>query len=123
MGSDLFAPWHIIILVVVLVILFGARRLPGAAQSLGQSMHIFRKSVQGLHGDGTDSAANPTGSGATTPSWTPLAAAGNPPPPAVPAPDATQQQLQDLQRQVQELQQQTANGTGQASGAQTSQQI
>ncbi|MGB6455800.1 MAG: twin-arginine translocase TatA/TatE family subunit, partial [Streptosporangiaceae bacterium] len=41
--GDALAPWHIIILVVVLVLLFGARRLPGAAQSLGQSMHIFKR--------------------------------------------------------------------------------
>ena len=40
--------WHIIILVVVLVVLFGAKRLPGAARSLGQSMHIFKQSVSGL---------------------------------------------------------------------------
>jgi len=122
MGSDLFAPWHIIILVVVLVILFGARRLPGAAQSLGQSMHIFRKSVQGLHGDDADSAASPAGFSTASPSvTTPLVTA---PPAAVAAPDATQQQLQDLQRQVQDLQRQaTANGTGQASEAQTSQSI
>ena len=44
--GDALAPWHIIILVVVLVVLFGAKRLPGAAQSLGQSMHIFKKSVR-----------------------------------------------------------------------------
>jgi Sec-independent protein translocase protein TatA len=106
--------------VVVLVILFGARRLPGAAQSLGQSMHIFRKSVQGLHGDDTDSAANLFGATSPTVTASPFTAA---PPPAVAAPDATQQQLQDLQRQVQDLQRQTANGTGQASEAQTSQQI
>jgi sec-independent protein translocase protein TatA len=122
MGGDLFAPWHIIILVVVLVILFGARRLPGAAQSLGQSMHIFRKSVQGLRADDADSAANPAGFGATSPSLTNPAVTASPAP-SVAAPDATQQQLQELQRQVQDLQKQAANGTGQASEAQTSQQI
>jgi sec-independent protein translocase protein TatA len=116
MGADLFAPWHIIILVVVLVILFGARRLPGAAQSLGQSMHIFRKSVQGLsHDDDTNSAANPPA--ATAP---PAVA---PAPPAVSAADATQQQVQDLQRQVQELQRQATATNGQGSEAQTSQHI
>ena len=65
--GDAFAPWHIIILVVVLVLLFGARRLPGAAQSLGQSMHIFKKSVQGLHPDDQDSAANPSAANARLP--------------------------------------------------------
>jgi sec-independent protein translocase protein TatA len=111
--GDAFAPWHIIILLIVLVVLFGAKRLPGAAQSLGQSMHIFKKSVQGLHPDDQDSAANPS---AAVP-WV-----ANPqatPPPAVTAPDATQQQLQDLQRQVQDLQRQSAGSNGQPAETQS----
>jgi sec-independent protein translocase protein TatA len=113
--GDAFAPWHIIILLVVLVVLFGARRLPGAAQSLGQSMHIFKKSVQGLHPEEQDSAAN--SSGAVPWAANPQA---TPPPPAVTAPDPTQQQLLDLQRQVQELQR-NGGGNGQAAEAQTPQ--
>src|ERR1700722_984938 len=114
MGTDMgdaLAPWHIIILLVVLVVLFGARRLPGAAQSLGQSMHIFKNSVQGLHPDDQDSAASPSAANASAP----MPCAANPtPPPAVTAPDPTQQQLLDLQRQVQDLQRQSAGGNGQA---------
>jgi sec-independent protein translocase protein TatA len=119
---DVFAPWHIAVLLIVLVVLFGAKRLPGAAESLGKSMHIFRKSVQGLHDD-TDSAANPSAAAGSpaTGSWTPPPPAAAPP--AVAAPDATQQQLLDLQRQVQELQRQTAEGTGQPSEAQTTRPI
>lgn len=113
--GDAFAPWHIIILLIVLVVLFGAKRLPGAAQSLGQSMHIFRKSVQGLHQDDQDSAANPPMSAA------PPAFQATQPPAAVPAPDATQQQLLDLQRQVQDLQKQTTGSNGQPAEAQTPQ--
>lgn len=126
MGSDLFAPWHIIILVIVLVLLFGAKRLPHAAQSLGDSMRIFRRSVQGLHQDDGDSAANPStakpfAANPTGPGWTP------PPPAAVtavpPAADSTQQQLADLQRQVADLQQQTTAGNGQSSESQTTRPI
>jgi sec-independent protein translocase protein TatA len=117
MGSDLFAPWHIIILVIVLVLLFGAKRLPHAAQSLGDSMRIFRKSVQGLHPDGGDSAANPTEAG-TFPAMPPAAVTAAPP-----TADATQQQLADLQRQVTDLQRQTATGNGESSEAQTTRPI
>ena len=116
MGSDLFAPWHIILLVVVLVLLFGAKRLPGAAQSLGRSMHIFRRSVQGLTDD-TDSAAKPFAADPTGYNWTTPAV--TPPPPA----DATQQQLADLQRQVADLQRQTAGDDGQPSQTQTTRPI
>jgi len=48
---------HIIILLIVVLLLFGSRRLPGAAKSLGQSMHIFKRSISGL--DSEDDAANP----------------------------------------------------------------
>jgi sec-independent protein translocase protein TatA len=120
--GDALAPWHIIILVIVLVVLFGARRLPGAAQSLGQSMHIFKKSVQGLNPDDQDSAANPSGqqfSSSLPPAFPAVA-----PPAAPPAQDATQQQLADLQRQVAELQRQSASsGNGQPAENQTSQPL
>jgi sec-independent protein translocase protein TatA len=105
-----FAPWHIIILVVVLVVLFGGRRLPGAAQSLGQSMHIFKKSVSGLHDDDPASSAA---------AGFPPAAATLPPITA-PVADPTAQQLADLQRQVADLQRQNNGSTGsQASEAQS----
>jgi sec-independent protein translocase protein TatA len=115
MGSDLFAPWHIIILVIVLVVLFGAKRLPGAAHSLGRSMHIFKKSVQGLMPDESDSAANPTGDSYFSAV----------PPPAVTAapPAGATEQLADLQRQVADLQRQAAGTNGQPSEAQTTRPI
>jgi sec-independent protein translocase protein TatA len=109
MGADALAPWHIILLVIVLVVLFGAKRLPGAARSLGQSMHIFKESVSGLHPE--DDPANSANNGFSA--TTTMPASGQlPPPPA----DATQAQLLDLQRQVAELQKQSASGdAGQSS--------
>jgi sec-independent protein translocase protein TatA len=44
-------PWHIIVLVVVLILLFGAKRLPDAARSLGRSMRIFKSETKGLMED------------------------------------------------------------------------
>ncbi len=38
-------PWHLLILAVVFVALFGAKRLPDSARSLGEAMKIFKKSV------------------------------------------------------------------------------
>ena len=50
MIGDLFdSPWKILIVAVVIIVLFGSRKLPGAARSLGQSMRILKKEVQGLH--------------------------------------------------------------------------
>ncbi len=43
--------WHIIVLVVVLILLFGAKRLPDAARSLGRSMRILKAETRGLAED------------------------------------------------------------------------
>lgn len=44
-------PWHIIVLVVVLVLLFGAKKLPGAARGLGQSLRILKSETKNLRDD------------------------------------------------------------------------
>jgi sec-independent protein translocase protein TatA len=42
----LLEPWHLLIITVVLVAVFGARRLlPESARALGRSLHVFRKAV------------------------------------------------------------------------------
>jgi sec-independent protein translocase protein TatA len=52
-------PWHIIVLVVVLVLLFGAKRLPDAARSLGRSMRILKAETRGLAEDDVQAKAEP----------------------------------------------------------------
>lgn len=42
---------HILILVGVFVVLFGARRLPDGARSLGRSLRIFKSELRGLSED------------------------------------------------------------------------
>lgn len=49
-------PWHIAVLVVVLVLLFGAKRLPDAARSLGRSLRIIKAETKGLVDDDNDLA-------------------------------------------------------------------
>jgi sec-independent protein translocase protein TatA len=101
------SPWHIAILVVVLVLLFGARRLPGAAKSLGESMHIFKKSVAGLHDDEGPTAAS--GGFTPTAASAPPALAPTQQPFTAPQ-DSQAAQIEELQRQVQHLQQQSVGG-------------
>ena len=52
-------PWHWVILLVVVVLLFGAKRLPDAARSLGKSMRIFKAEVKELQSDDTKPAGHP----------------------------------------------------------------
>lgn len=44
-------PWHWIILLLVVVLLFGSKRLPDAARSLGKSMRIFKSEVKELQAE------------------------------------------------------------------------
>lgn len=39
-------PSHILILLIVILVLFGAKRLPDSARSLGRSMRIFKSEMK-----------------------------------------------------------------------------
>lgn len=61
------SPWHLLILAAVVLVLFGAKKLPDSARSLGRAMRIFKAETQGLRGDGDktdDVQAPPTQSAA-----------------------------------------------------------
>ena len=47
-------PSHILILLIVVLILFGAKRLPDSARSLGRSMRIFKSEMKDMKEDGKD---------------------------------------------------------------------
>lgn len=42
-----FTGWHALIVLIIIVLLFGATKLPGLAKSVGQSMKIFKNEVKG----------------------------------------------------------------------------
>ena len=44
-------PWHLIVLVVLIALLFGSKRLPDAARGLGRSMRIFKAEVKEMRED------------------------------------------------------------------------
>jgi sec-independent protein translocase protein TatA len=49
--------WELVILIGVLVLLFGAKRLPDMARSIGQSARVFKGEMKGMKDDGTKSDA------------------------------------------------------------------
>jgi sec-independent protein translocase protein TatA len=51
MGFSGMSPWHVLIVVAVFVLLFGARKLPDAARSLGRSMRILKAETKALRDD------------------------------------------------------------------------
>lgn len=43
--------WHIIVLIVAFILLFGWKNLPNAARSLGESMRVFKTEVDQMKDD------------------------------------------------------------------------
>lgn len=58
MGRLFDSPFMILIILLVILLLFGAPKLPGMARSLGQSLRIFKSEVKEMkkddQPDGTD---------------------------------------------------------------------
>lgn len=48
------SPWHLLIFLAVVVLLFGAKKLPDAARGLGRSMRIFKSEVKEMQHEGKD---------------------------------------------------------------------
>jgi sec-independent protein translocase protein TatA len=57
MGS--LSPWHWAIIAVVVILLFGSKKLPDAARSLGKSMRIFKSEVRELQNEGKSQTPPP----------------------------------------------------------------
>src|SRR5579859_5498105 len=99
--GDLFdSPWKILIVAVVIIVLFGSKKLPYAARSLGQSMRILKKEVQGLHEDDAvpGGPAEAQTSSPAAAGFPQAALAAAPQPDQQSQIDALQQQIRDLQR-------------------------
>lgn len=47
-------PWHLLVLAIVFLILFGSKRLPDSARSLGRSLRIFKSEVQEMNKDDSE---------------------------------------------------------------------
>jgi sec-independent protein translocase protein TatA len=107
--GDLFdSPWKILIVAVVIIVMFGSRKLPDAARSLGKSMRILKTEVQGLHED------EPATPASTNVQAAPAQLQATP---ATPDP-AAQAQLTALQAQLNNLQQTVAANNGTATDSQ-----
>jgi sec-independent protein translocase protein TatA len=103
MIGDLFdSPWKIAIIAVLIIVLFGARKLPVAARELGKSMRILKKEVSSLHNDDDDldSGTSYQASQVQVPPAQLHAPAAPATPDAQAQIDALSKQLADLQRSV-----------------------
>jgi sec-independent protein translocase protein TatA len=102
MIGDLFdSPWKIAIIAILIIVLFGSRKLPDAARSLGKSMRILKKEVSSLHADDDDDEPAPGATVQAAPAQLQAPVA-----PAAASADA-QAQIDALSKQLADLQQQS----------------
>ncbi len=77
-----FSVWHWLIVAVVVLVLFGSKRLPDAARSIGRSLRIFKSEMRDFRDEPADAAratpaidsdlrADPDGSGGAAPTARP----------------------------------------------------
>jgi sec-independent protein translocase protein TatA len=98
MLSDLFdSPWKVLILAIVILVLFGSKKLPDAARSLGKSMRILKTEIHDLHDENEET---------TTTTAAPTVASAPVGPAPAPAQIAHQNQVDSLQQQLDELRRQ-----------------
>lgn len=74
--------WEWLIIVALILLLFGAKRLPDAARGLGRSLRIFKAETKGIAGDSSEETAEVSASDA------PAADPALPPAQETPSPDS-----------------------------------
>jgi sec-independent protein translocase protein TatA len=74
------SPWHWAILAVVVILLFGAKKLPDAARSLGKSMRIFKSEIREMQTENKAETSALQANPATNPATQGDASAANPTP-------------------------------------------
>src|ERR1700758_795016 len=96
--GDLFdSPLKVLIIAIVVLVLFGSRKMPDAARSLGRSMRILKSEVSKIHDDDDQPEPAPQAQALTA---------------------STQQaQIDALQQQIRDLQQPQPVGETVANGA------
>ncbi len=58
LGSGLLQPWHLLVILVIVLIVFGPGKLPDLGQSLGRGIREFKSSIKGDEDDSVKSVAS-----------------------------------------------------------------
>jgi len=78
-------PWHLLIVAIVVIVLFGSKKLPDTARALGRSMRILKSEAQAMK-DESASATDPAATDAAATAAMATAAATAPAEPSAVAP-------------------------------------
>ncbi len=49
--GDLFEPWHLILLALLALLLFGGKKLPELGKGLGEGLRGFKEGMRGINDD------------------------------------------------------------------------
>jgi sec-independent protein translocase protein TatA len=62
--GDLLQPWHLVVILVVALLIFGPSKLPGLGKGLGEGIKGFKEGIKGIgnsdDSDKTDVTKTPT---------------------------------------------------------------
>ncbi|RSL17901.1 sec-independent protein translocase protein TatA [Edaphobacter aggregans] len=61
--GDLFQPWHLIMIAIIVVVFFGGKKLPELGKGLGEGLRGFKDGMKGV----TDEVNKPADTHAVTP--------------------------------------------------------
>lgn len=67
MFGNAFSGWHLLIILAVILLLFGAAKLPALAKSMGQSARVFKGEMRAMKDEDSSKQAGSTpGTAAST---------------------------------------------------------
>ncbi|MFF1688538.1 MULTISPECIES: Sec-independent protein translocase subunit TatA [unclassified Streptomyces] len=55
-------PWHLLIVAIVVIVLFGSKKLPDTARALGKSLRILKSETQAMKTDEVEERRDPAAS-------------------------------------------------------------
>jgi sec-independent protein translocase protein TatA len=61
-------PWHLLVVAIVIIVLFGSRKLPDTARALGKSMRILKSEAKAMRDDGGTAKSTAAAPDASEPS-------------------------------------------------------
>ncbi|MCN9240893.1 Sec-independent protein translocase subunit TatA [Streptomyces sp. NPDC052051] len=59
MFRNALEPWHLVLLVLVIVLVFGSKKLPDMARSLGKSARILKSEAKAMKDEAKSAASAP----------------------------------------------------------------
>ncbi|MFD3564286.1 Sec-independent protein translocase subunit TatA [Streptomyces sp. NPDC058686] len=55
-------PWHLLIVAIVVIVLFGSKKLPDTARALGKSLRILKSETRAMETDEVEERRDPAAS-------------------------------------------------------------